>query len=431
MIVDAYFYPYDGNSPHDLASVTKSIMTTLIGIAADQGKLKLDQPMLSFFPDATLANRDAAMEKITVRHLTNMANGLESTGMAQDEGTLAQMEASDNWVQFALDRKVVSEPGTQFVYDSPGMHLLSAILQKATGMTALEFAQQNLFEPLGIRDVIWPADPQGVTDGWSNILLHPRDAAKIGYLFLNKGRWDGKQIVSKKWVEEATRRQIDADDGKGYGYGWWTTPENTEEFFALGRGGQTIRVLPAYDAVIVVTSQESDWDEFIPYLQQAFVDPEKPLPANPAGVEKLNAALKAIQQPPAPQPVPPLPEMAQTVSGQTFELETNPIHLASVSLEFDEFSEAVMQIAFDDGRPSWTVPVGLDGVYRMYPGENNLPAGGRGRWVDADTFVVQIDTIGNRETFELGIDFKGDLIDFSAREGTHAEGFTVVGKLKD
>jgi hypothetical protein len=181
----------------------------------------------------------------------------------------------------------------------------------------------------------------------------------------------------------------------------------------------------------VATSQESDWDEFIPYLQQAFVDPEKPLPANPAGVEKLNAALQAIQQPPAAQPVPQLPVMAQTVSGQTFELATNPIHLASVSLEFDESSEAVMQIAFDDGRPSWTVPVGLDGVYRMYPGENNLPAGGRGHWADADTFVVQIDTIGNRETLELGIDFKGDLIDFSVREGTHAEGFTVAGRLKD
>lgn len=430
VVVDAYFYPYDGSTPHELASVTKSIMTTLIGIAADQGKLKLDQPMLSFFPDATLANRDAAMDKITVRHLTNMANGLESTGMAQDEATLRQMEVSDNWVQFALDRKVVSEPGTRFVYDTPGMHLLSAILQKATGMTALEFGRQNLFEPLGIKEVIWPADPQGVTDGGSNIMLHPRDAAKIGYLFLNKGRWDGRQIVSQEWVEAATRRQIDAGNGDGYGYGWWTVPENNGEYSAVGRGGQYIRVIPFLDAVIVVSSQNTEWDEFVPYLVEALVDREKPLPANPAGEEKLRQALQAIQQPPAPQPVPPLPEMARTVSGQTFELESNPFHLATLRLEFDDPAMAVMHLTFDDGRPSWTVPIGLDGVYRMYPGEFNLPAGGRGRWVDADTFVGQVDTISNRNAYELSTDFKGDTIKVSGREASLEAGFTVEGKLK-
>ena len=430
VVVDAYFYPYDGKSPHELASVTKSIMTTLIGIAADKGKLKLDQPMLSFFPDATIANRDAAMDKITVRHLTNMANGLESTGMEQDEATLAQMEASDNWVQFALDRKVVSEPGKRFVYDSPGMHILSAILQKATGMTALEFARQNLFEPLGIRDVIWPADPQGVTDGFSNIMLYPADAAKIGYLFLNKGRWDGKQIVSQEWVEAATRRQIEVGNGDGYGYGWWTVPENNGEYSAVGRGGQYIRVIPFLDAVIVVSSQDTEWDAFVPYLVKALVDREKPLPANPAGEEKLKQALLAIQQPPAPQPVPPLPEMAKTISDKTFELESNPFHLATLRLEFDDSAEAVMHLTFDDGRPAWTVPLGLDGVYRMYPGEFNLPAGGRGRWEDGDTFLGQVDTISNRETYELSTDFQGDTIKVTGREGTHEAGFTVGGKLK-
>ena len=173
VLVDATFYPYDGSTVHDLASVTKSVMTTLIAIAADQGKLDLDQPLVSFFPDRTIANRDARKESITVRDLAKMASGLDSLGFAQDEGTLREMQASPDYVKFALDRKVVTEPGTQFVYDSPGMHLLSAILQQATGQTALEFAQENLFAPLGIQDVIWPSDPQGVTHGWGDLHLHP------------------------------------------------------------------------------------------------------------------------------------------------------------------------------------------------------------------------------------------------------------------
>ncbi len=136
------------------------------------------------------------------------------TSLTGEYGTSRQMVASDNWMQFALDRELVSEPGTQFVYDSANMHLLSAIVQKATGMTALDFARKYLFEPLGIREVKWLADPQGVTRGWAELKLSPRDAAKIGYLFLNKGQWEGKQVVSREWVEQATQRQIEADDGE-------------------------------------------------------------------------------------------------------------------------------------------------------------------------------------------------------------------------
>lgn len=169
-------------------------MTTLIAIVAEQGKLNLDAPVLSFFPDRTIANRDARKERVTVRHLANMANGMESVCFANDEGTLNEMTASPDWVQFALDCKMTSEPGYTFCYDSPGMHLLSAILQKATGMTTLEFARQNLFGPLGIRDVIWLTDPQGYTHGWSDLYLHPRDVAKLGYLWLNKGTW---QVASE------------------------------------------------------------------------------------------------------------------------------------------------------------------------------------------------------------------------------------------
>jgi CubicO group peptidase (beta-lactamase class C family) len=178
VVVDASFYPYDGSTPHDLASVTKSVMTTLIGIAADQGKLRLDQPVLSFLPDRTIANRDSRKERITVAQLASMTSGFDCVG-EPDEPTLAAMQASDDWVQFTLDLPMVAEPGSRWEYCSPGMHLLSAILTKATGMTALDFAWANLFGPLAMREVIWPADPQGITHGWGDLHLHPRDAADL------------------------------------------------------------------------------------------------------------------------------------------------------------------------------------------------------------------------------------------------------------
>src|SRR3990172_382657 len=194
VLADAYFYPYDGSTYHDMASVTKSLITTLIGIAADQGKLDLDRPMLSFFPDRAIANRDERKERITVRHLASLTAGLECDPV-DDEPTLNDMRASEDWVQFALDRKVVREPGTRFVYCGLQMHLLSAILQEATGMTALDFARANLFEPLGITDVYWPADPQGYTHGWGDVCLRPGDMAKLGFLFLHQGQWGDQQVV--------------------------------------------------------------------------------------------------------------------------------------------------------------------------------------------------------------------------------------------
>lgn len=165
VVLEAYIYPYDGRYVHDLASVTKTVTATLSGIAADQGRLQVDQPVVSFFSDRSIANYDDGKQRITVGQLASMSSGLECTS-ERDEATLKEMLASADWLQFVLDRPVHWEPGTQFVYCSPGSYLLSAVLQGATGVTALEFARANLFEPLGIRDVIWPAEPQGITHGW-------------------------------------------------------------------------------------------------------------------------------------------------------------------------------------------------------------------------------------------------------------------------
>ncbi len=425
MVLDAHFYPYDGKAVHDQASVTKSIMTTLIGIAVDQGKLKLDDPMLSFFPDRAVANRGASKERITVRHLASMSSGLDCTS-ANDEQTLDEMERSPDFVQFVLDRKMTSEPGTQFVYCSPGMHMLSAILQKATGMAALDFARINLFGPLGIQNVIWPADAQGFNHGWGDIRLHPHDTAKIGLLWLNHGQWEGRQIVSREWVENSVKIQIRTGPDDDYGFGWWITGEKGE-YAAIGRGGQRIQVWPEIDAILVMTGGGIDIDDIEPLIAPALIDKSKPLPANPSGVARLEAALAAVAAPPAPKPVAPLNATAKRISGKTFVFDPNPLEIEEFSLEFAGPADAVFRFTHSGGkRDSW--PVGLDGVYRMSEGDYGLPQGLRGQWEDEQTLVLEYDNIANNDHIFLRLVFAGDRVTLESRETAHELGARFEGR---
>lgn len=429
VVVDAYFYPYDGSTIHELASVTKSVMTTLIAIAADQGKLELDRPMVSYFPNNTIANLDSLKERITVRHLTSMSSGLNCT-QEGDEATLREMKASPDWIRFTLDRKVVSEPGTTFVYCSPGMHLLSAILQITTGMTALDFARQNLFEPLGIRDVIWLTDPQGYNRGSEGIYLHPYDMAKIGYLWLNNGQWDGKQIVSREWVETSVKSQFETGGDDDYGYGWWVQADEPASYTASGRGGQRITVVPAWNLTVVTTGGGFSFDEIEPLLTTTFVNMNNSLPDNPTAVSRLEAVLNAISRSPASQPVAALPDTARVISGKTFVFEPNPLGIEKVSLEFNNSTEAILHVTLTDGgqMPPW--PIGLDGVYHVSPGEYNLPQGNRGHWVDTQTFALEHDEIANNDHILLFMHFAGDRVIVEGQETDHELGVRLEGRIQ-
>ncbi len=429
VLLGASFYPYDGAIVHDLASVTKSVTTALIAIAADQGKLRLDQPMLSFFPGRAIANRDARKERITVRHLAGMCSGLDCTA-AHDEQTLTEMQASPDWVQFMLDRRMVDEPGARFEYSSPGMHMLSAILQQATGMSALEFARVNLFEPLGIREAVWKRqDPRGYNDGWGGLYLHPRDAAKLGFLWLHGGRWEGRQIVPRRWVEESVRRQIRTGGGDDYGYGWWVPRGEQPEYAAVGRGGQYIRVFPGMDTIVVTTGGGFDWNEVTPMLVRAIGDMRRPLPANPAGLAELRAALAEIRQPPAPRPPAPLPPTARAVTGRTFDLAPNPLRLETLRLDFDGSAQARLAVTLA-GQPEQQLAVGLDGVYRMQPSDFGLPLGLRGEWVDGQTFLLEYDRIANNDSYSLRLHFTADRLTIEAAERTREAGVRLEGRAR-
>lgn len=423
VILDSYFYPYDGRTPHDLASVTKSVTTSLIAIAAGEGRLDLDAPLLSFFPGRAVANRDDRKERITVRHLTQMTSGLACIGIPE-EVTLDEMEASPDFVQFALDLPMVAEPGTTFSYCSPGMHLLSAILTRATGRTALDYGREKLFAPLGITETIWDTDPQGVTRGWGDLHLLPHDMAKLGMLWLYGAAWEGRQIIPADWFKAATTEPITADRYEDYGYGFWIGPkqEPIPYFMASGRGGQRILMAPALDLIIVSTGGGFDPGDVIDPVLAALTDPAQALPPNAEGEAKLAAALAAIAAPPEAQPVPPPPAMAAQISGRTYRLPPNFGGLISVRLDFPGGAEAVLTLADAQGAPGH--PVGLDGVYRFSPGESGMPIGVTGAWTDESTFVLDYNTIGNIRAFTITARYAGDGMEMTIL--SRDEGFTLT-----
>ncbi len=430
VVTDATFYPYDGQTVHDMASVTKSVMTTLIGIAADQGKLNLDDRMVSFFPNYSISNLDTLKNEITIRHLVSMSSGLDCTA-EEDEKNLREMQANPDYVQFVLDRQMVWTPGEQFIYCSPAIHLLSPILQQATGQTALDFARQYLFEPLGIQESMWEQDPQGYYDGWGDLSLNPHDMAKIGFLFINHGKWDGKQIVSRQWVEQATQAQMVNSGGlDSYGYGWWMDPATESGYRADGRGGQYIYIFPEWDMVIVTTGGGYTMDEIAELILASFIDFEKSLPANPEGIARLEAAVATVIQPPAATSVTPLPEMARSISGKTYVFEPNPADLQSIALEFDGSSEATIFVEAA-GQSLSSHLVGLDGVYRFSPGFDGRPSAYRGTWLDAQTFFLEYDGITNNDHAMFNFRVDGDRVEVSVQETAHGAGPQFVGQQQN
>lgn len=230
----------------DVFSVTKSVTSTLVGIAVHRGLLHLDQRLGDFFPDVVHAAHDRRVRRITLRHLLTMTAGY------RDDTPQAR---SDDWVHTLVDRPLSADPGRSWAYDNGSYHLLSAVLTKVTGGTEADFAQRVLFGPLAIAAPRWATDGQGNSLGNTGLRLGSRDLMRLGELFLHEGRFHGRQVVPASWVRDATSRKFDA----GFSYGWWILRfHGIKGFAAFGYGGQTITVLPAKRVVVVVTGSGDD-----------------------------------------------------------------------------------------------------------------------------------------------------------------------------
>ena len=243
IVVEAYYTPYTAGIPHAVNSVTKAVISTLTAIAFRDGLL--DNPIhraLDYFDRSGIANVDDRKEAITIQSLLDMTSGIEWTEPLDGRpDSMFEMERSPNWVNFVLDRPMSSAPGETFNYNSGNPHLLSAIITKLTGMSALEYAKTKLFDPLGISDVYWRRDPQGISCGGFGLYLLPRDMAKIGYLYLRNGAWKGTQLLPSAWIDKVTHATVDMHESWApelrYSDLFWALPEK-HVYIAVGYHGQ-------------------------------------------------------------------------------------------------------------------------------------------------------------------------------------------------
>ena len=293
VIIDEYYEDgYDETSLFEIHSASKSYTSALIGIAIDEGYIGgVDDLLSDYLPQA--AELTDGKQNLTLRHLLTQTSGIEWYEWGGGASNWSEFRSAENWVDYILGRRQLYEPGTVFNYSTGNTHLLSAVLQSATGMTQEEYCRTRLFDQMGVSaEARWRTDPQGIADGGNGLIISARDAAKFGQLFLDRGIWKGEQLVPAEWVEESTAaHNSGAGDATGsYGYQWWmrsftsggygthATPYPAAEYdvyFAFGHAGQFIHVVPELNLVNVITSDcQSSYDPrpyFTDYVLNAYM----------------------------------------------------------------------------------------------------------------------------------------------------------------
>jgi CubicO group peptidase (beta-lactamase class C family) len=259
VILERYFNGRRATTPANVKSVSKSVISALVGIAADRKLLDLEHPIGRYFPESLSTPADEAKRAITIENLLVMQSGLESTSN-RNYGAWVQ---SRNWVRHALAQPLLARPGSEMTYSTGNSHLLSAILTKATGKSTWQFAQEALMKPLGFSLAQWPRDPQGIYFGGNDMLMTPRQMLAFGELYLNDGRAGSQQVVSEGFVEDSCEpRGRSRISGREYGYGWWIREmAGRKACYAWGFGGQFIILVPSLDVVVVSTSAATVSDD--------------------------------------------------------------------------------------------------------------------------------------------------------------------------
>ncbi|OAQ41950.1 hypothetical protein A5893_02195 [Pedobacter psychrophilus] len=282
LVFEEYFYEHDKNKLHELRSATKSFVSALTGIALDKGFIKSkDETILSYFPEYTIENNTDSKKKITIENLLTNQSGLDcDVSNPQSVGNETTMTKTDDWVKFTLNLPMLDSAGRIGMYCSGNPIILGKIIEKATKQTLSEFAKENLFNPLGIKNYVWNFKPdKSSVETFCQVYLTSRDMAKFGLLYLNKGIWNNNQIISKDWVEQSLKKHS-VVQGVNYGYLWWNKYLEADgvkyySFGAQGNGGQKIYVWKELNMVTVITggnyNSQSPSDELIKkYILPAF-----------------------------------------------------------------------------------------------------------------------------------------------------------------
>ncbi|GAB3174812.1 serine hydrolase domain-containing protein [Telluribacter humicola] len=431
VVAEGWWNPYRPDLKHTMYSMSKSFTSTAIGLAVHEGKLTVEDKVISFFPDKVPQQVSDNLAALRVKDLLTMSVGHE-------KDSTPEIRTEDDWVQKFLSLPIKYKPGTQFLYNSGATYMLSAIVQKVTGQRVLDYLKPRLFDPLGIEGMDWERDPKGIDTGGWGLRVRTEDLAKFGQLYLQKGQWNGKQLIPAAWVEEATtfkiQQPVPADNPgakeksdwlQGYCYQFWRCRHNA--YRGDGAFGQYTIVMPDQDAVIAITSQSSNmqgqldliYEHLLPAMQA------KALPANAQSATALKTKLAALSLPPLPaQKTSP---MAAKVSGKTFKVEDNALNIQSVTFNFGKDSGT---LTFKDATGTYPITVGLgkwkEGITSLPGTPPNLvvtkvrnitsaPVAASGTWKDDNTFEMLWRYIESPHHDLVTCRFEGDTISLQFR----------------
>jgi CubicO group peptidase (beta-lactamase class C family) len=410
VVAEGWWAPYAAVEPHMLFSLSKSLTSTAVGLAVAEGRFAVDDFVLGFFPEDAPADASANLRAMRVRDLLTM-----TTGHHDEDIRDFPFSADENLVKRFLALPVAHKPGTLFVYNTPASYMLSAIVQKVTGQTVVDYLGPRLFDPLGISRPSWDASRQGISMGGFGLNLRTEDIARFGQLYLQKGAWQGKPLVPAAWVDAATSRQVSngsapgSDWEQGYGYQFWRTRHG----FYRGDGahGQFCIVMPQHDAVLAITAGTRDMASVMNLAWETLVPALKPsaLGADKAASDRLAAKLASLVLP--AQAGAPSSPLAAAIRGRRFVLGPNPQSLEALTLDaIDEEGEAAftLRIAGADQRLT-----AAPGAWRKAQVELHgvpTPVAASGAWTSNDTYALKLVPYRTPFSNTLRLTFQGDQV---------------------
>lgn len=423
VIAEGWWNPYASEIKHTMYSVSKSFTATAVGFAVAEKKLSLEDKVVSFFPGELPDSVSPYLKDLTVKHLLTMSSGNDPE---------PSIFSTSNWVKAFLAAPIVNKPGSKFLYNTPGTFMLSAIVQKVTGEKIIDYLQPRLFRPRAISGIDWETSPAGENTGGYGLRLKTEDMAKFGQLFLQKGKWQGKQILPPGWVEEASTKKIEQEPNadqfrkdtsdwvQGYCYQMWRSRHNS--YRADGAAGQFILVWPELDAVVITTAEihnmQAEFNLIWQFLYPAFKN-EK-LPADPNALSELRKKSKDLALPVFDQGT---STIQPQIAGKTFGFATNDKLLKSISFTFSGANCEIL-LEQDSGKYSlhfgggkWVEGATMRyGPYLVERAKGNrrglapFKVAGAYRWMDNNTLVLTLRYIESPHTETLVCKFVGDAI---------------------
>jgi CubicO group peptidase (beta-lactamase class C family) len=358
VVAEGWWYPFAPGHHQQLYSLSKSFIGTAIGMAIDEKLFRLDDPVISFFPRDQPSSISTNLAALKVRHLLSMSVGQEKDSIL----TLEHTPEGTTWEETFLSLPILFEPGTRFLYNSGASYMLSSLIKHITGHNAHDYLRPRLYAPLGIAGATWTENAEGVNMGASNLRIRTEDIGKLGQLYLQQGKWNGRRLLSREWVEQATRKEVDTGKndsswGFGYGFQFWLNPPGG--FRADGAYGQYSIVFPEKDAVVVITSESADkeatmhtvWDRLYPALTD-----HRSLPANAEQYRQLRDDLKALNLP--PPALSRQSSISASLSGKTFLLDKNQFNARAVSFRFE--TGHVIFTLTEEAKPDIVITCGID-----------------------------------------------------------------------